>query len=261
MTESIRLAEVLAPLSFAGDLGRGQSMGHVLRTCRIAMELAGPMGVEAAELRDVYFTALLVHAGCTAGASEFAAFLAGDELRAQKDFCLCDPNNLKELFGWLGRNTAPGKPLPARTLRMLQLLAAGEKAFQEIDHGCSEVGSRIAARLGLSEKTQTSLYNICETWNGKGPHHLRGAEIPLPARLVSVAMITEVFYSERGVQAAREAALARGGKLFDPEIASAAAHLCDAPDFWSGLSQRDSWDAVLELEPGSGLIRRRIPPR
>ena len=198
----IRLAEFLGSLSLAGDLGRGQPMGHVLRTTRIAMALADRLGVPSAQLADVYFTALLVHAGCTAGAADFAAFLANDDLSAQKDFCLCDPNNPGEVIGWMRRYVAKGRPLPARTLRMLQLMSKGEKAFQDIEQGCSEVGSRIAARLGLTEETQLGLYNICETWNGKGPHKSKGEDTPLPGRIVNVAMILEVFFSERGIAAA-----------------------------------------------------------
>jgi HD-GYP domain-containing protein (c-di-GMP phosphodiesterase class II)/DNA-binding CsgD family transcriptional regulator len=192
----------------------------------------------------------LVHAGCTAGASEFAAFLASDELSAQKDFCLCDPNNLGQLFGWLRRNVAKNRPLPARTLRMLQLVSKGEKAFQDIDQGCSEVGSRIASRLGMSDATQLSLYHICETWNGKGPHKFRGEDVPLSGRIVNVAMILEVFFSERGIGSAKEAALARKGKSFDPTVAAAAASLCDDAAFWSAFRQEEPWASVLDLEPG-----------
>jgi HD-GYP domain-containing protein (c-di-GMP phosphodiesterase class II) len=249
MKDQIRLAELLGALSFAGDLGRGQPMGHVLRTCRIAMTLADRLQVPPAQLPAVYFTSLLVHAGCTAGATEFAAFIASDELAAQKDFCLCDPSNLSHLLGWLGRNVAPGQPLPARTLRMLQLLARGEQAFQDIDLGCSEVGSRIASRLGMSDETQRSLFHICETWNGKGPHRLKGEDIPLAGRIVNVAMILEVFVSERGTAAAKEAATARRGKAFDPAVAQAAIDLCDEPRFWDQMQQTEPWASALALEP------------
>jgi HD-GYP domain-containing protein (c-di-GMP phosphodiesterase class II)/DNA-binding CsgD family transcriptional regulator len=249
MSDRVRLAELLGSLSFAGDLGRGQPMGHVLRATRIAMAIAGRLGLPAARLPDVYFTSLLLHAGCTAGATEFAAFLASDELSAQKDFCLCDPNNTGQLFGWLGRNVARGRPLPARALRMLQLLSKGEKAFQDIDQGCSEVGARIAARLGMSEETQLGLYHICETWNGKGPHRLKGEDIPLAARIVNVAMILEVFFSERGVPAAREAAADRAGRSFDPAVAAAARDLCDDAALWESLRQEEPWAALLDLEP------------
>ena len=249
MTNSIRLAELLGSLSFAGDLGRGQPMGHVLRTTRIAMALADRLGVPSSQLTHVYFTSLLVHAGCTAGAAEFAAFLASDELSAQKDFCLCDPNNLGQLFGWLKRNVAKGQPLPARTLRMLQMMSKGEKAFQDIDQGCSEVGSRIAARLGMTEATQLGLYHICETWNGKGPHGFKGEDIPLAGRIVNVAMILEVFVSDRGVAAAKDAASARKGKSFDPSVADAALAFCEDAGFWEAMREQEPWISVLGLEP------------
>lgn len=249
MDNRFRLAELLGAFSFAGDLGRGQPVGHVLRTCRIAMAVATRLNLPVSALADVYYTALLVHAGCTAGASEFAAFLASDELSAQKDFCLCDPDNLVQLLGWLQRNVAPGRPLPARTARMFQLLIQGERAMQDVDQGCSEVGSRIAARLGMSEATQKSLYHICETWNGKGPHHLRGDDVPLPARIVNVAMITEVFAAERGIEAARGAALARRRKSFDPDVVDALVAVLDQGTFSVDLKAQEPWDSVLGLEP------------
>jgi len=249
VAERIRLAELLGSLSFAGDLGRGQPMGHVLRTCRIAMALAERLRLNDEQRRDVYFTSLLVHAGCTAGAPEFAAFLASDELKAQKDFCLCDPSNMQQLLGWLWRNVGEGRGLPARGARMLQLMAQGEKAFQEIDEGCSDVGRRIAVRLGMSEETQRSLYQVCENWGGKGPHKLKGEDIPLPARLVNVAMIMEVFFSEEGTDAARAAAKARGGKSFDPTIAAQAIELCGDASFWQFMGDQEPWDSMLALEP------------
>jgi HD-GYP domain-containing protein (c-di-GMP phosphodiesterase class II)/DNA-binding CsgD family transcriptional regulator len=224
-------------------------MGHVLRTTRIAMALADRLGVPSSQLDDVYFTALLLHASCTAGSADFAAFLASDEISAQHDFFLCDPNNQAQLFGWLRRNVASGQPLPARTLRMLRLMSRGEAAFQEVDRGCSDVGSRIAARLGLSEATQLSLYHICETWNGKGPHRISGLEIPLSGRIVNVSMILEIFFSDRGVAAARQAAAVRSGKSFDPGIAGAAIALCDDAAFWEQLGAEEPWGSVLELEP------------
>jgi HD-GYP domain-containing protein (c-di-GMP phosphodiesterase class II) len=133
---------------------------------------------------------------------------------------------------------------------MLQLISKGEKAFRDIDQGCSEVGSRIASRLGMSEATQLGLYHICETWNGKGPHKLKGEDIPLTGRIVNVAMILEVFFSERGVAAAKEAAVTRKGKSFDPPVADAAIRLSEDGPFWEELRQEEPWSTVLNIEPG-----------
>src|SRR6476659_315725 len=95
---SPRLAELLGIFARAGDLGRGLREGHVEQVCWIGMRLADALDLPAADRVDVYFTTLLVHGGCTAGMAEFAAFIASDELTAQRDLCLCAPENLVEVF-------------------------------------------------------------------------------------------------------------------------------------------------------------------
>ena len=62
----IRVAEVVAALSLATDLGMGQPMQFAMRTCLVALLLAEAIGVSDADLRTTYFTALLRSAGCTA---------------------------------------------------------------------------------------------------------------------------------------------------------------------------------------------------
>ena len=129
-------------------------------------------------------------------------------------------------------------------------MSKGEQCFQDIEQGCSEVGSRIAARLGLSEATQLGLYHICESWNGKGPHKLKGEDIPLTGRIVNVAMILEVFFSERGVAAARDAATVRKGKSFDPLLPPLRLPFATMLTFWEAIREEEAWASVLDLEPG-----------
>ena len=44
LSRPLRLAELLASVSLATDLGTGQPLGHALRTCTIAAALAEAMG-------------------------------------------------------------------------------------------------------------------------------------------------------------------------------------------------------------------------
>jgi hypothetical protein len=55
-----RLAEVVAAISLATDLGMGQPLQHALRTCLIATRLADEADLPAAERPVVYYTALLL---------------------------------------------------------------------------------------------------------------------------------------------------------------------------------------------------------
>src|SRR5437867_2063807 len=94
MSDQVRLAELLGSFAFAGDLGQGQSLGHVLSTTQVASRLAERLNLPADQQADVFYTALLLHSGCTAGASDMAAFLLNDELAAQAELCLFDPDNV-----------------------------------------------------------------------------------------------------------------------------------------------------------------------
>ena len=78
--EQLRLAELLATLSLATDLGTGQPMEQALRTCLVALELGERVGLKPELLSDVYYVALLRFLGCTADAYEFAQLVGGDDI-------------------------------------------------------------------------------------------------------------------------------------------------------------------------------------
>ena len=53
------------------------------------------------------------------------------------------------------------------------------------------------------------------------PHHLRGDQIELVARLVNLADVLEVFHRADSVNAACDVARQRRGTQFDPAVAAA----------------------------------------
>jgi HD-GYP domain-containing protein (c-di-GMP phosphodiesterase class II) len=80
----LRLAELIAALSLATDLGLGLPQEHVLRQCRIALGLGERLGVDGAERAAVYYVAMLAWVGCTADSHELAAQF-GDEIAFRAD--------------------------------------------------------------------------------------------------------------------------------------------------------------------------------
>ena len=81
---------------------------------------------------------------------------------------------------------------------------------------------------------ETVLYHH-EAWDGHGyPVGLRGEEIPLSARLLSVADVYDVLTSQRPYkapllqEAARERILQGSGTSFDPAVVRAFVHLLDS---------------------------------
>jgi len=80
VADRLRLAELVAALSLATDLGMGQPLEQPLRTCLIALAIDDRLGLEAGKLSDVFYVALLRFLGCTADAHDMAALVGGDEI-------------------------------------------------------------------------------------------------------------------------------------------------------------------------------------
>ena len=94
-----RLAELVAALSLATDLGTGQPMEHTLRTCLFAVRLGRELGLANAELAEVYYLALLRFVGCTANAHETAAFAGGDDLAFYAGVAAVFMGEMPEMLG------------------------------------------------------------------------------------------------------------------------------------------------------------------
>lgn len=80
MSEGLRLAELMAALSLATDLGMGQPLEQALRTCLIALTIGERAELPDEELSAVFYVALLRFLGCTADAHEFAEMVGGDDI-------------------------------------------------------------------------------------------------------------------------------------------------------------------------------------
>lgn len=59
LDDRVRLAELIAALSLATDLGMGQPFEQTLRTCLIALERGDRLGLRGEWLSEVYYVALL----------------------------------------------------------------------------------------------------------------------------------------------------------------------------------------------------------
>src|SRR5215470_4109838 len=108
-TPRLRLAELMAALSLATDLGMGQPLEQALRTCLIAIELAGRLGLAADEIAEVFYLALLRFLGCTADAHELAELVGGDDIAARGASAPQVGGSLRELSGGLLSMVAAGQ--------------------------------------------------------------------------------------------------------------------------------------------------------
>ena len=65
-------AEVLGAFSHALDLTEGQPAGHSLRACWIGMQLGRAIGLDEADLRNLFYAVLLKDLGCSSNAARVA---------------------------------------------------------------------------------------------------------------------------------------------------------------------------------------------
>jgi hypothetical protein len=92
----VRIAELVATLSYAADLGLGQLMEHCMRQTVIAMRVADLVAAGDHDREATYYLGLLMNVYCHADAAEQARWF-GDDLSLKGD-----------LFELLGR--APHRP-------------------------------------------------------------------------------------------------------------------------------------------------------
>src|SRR5437660_533618 len=78
--QQVRLAEMVAALSLATDLGMGQPMEQALHTCLLSVGMGRELSLDGDRLSEVYYLALLRFVGCTSDAHEEAARVGGDEI-------------------------------------------------------------------------------------------------------------------------------------------------------------------------------------
>ena len=108
-------------------------------------------------------------------------------------------------------------------------------------------------QLGLQGEVLDALGAAYETWDGRGwPGELKGAEVPLAARIAQLAEFVEVAYRVGGVEAAKRLARERADSQFDPDLAEL---ICaDGEMILQGIDELETWDAVIDAEPALAVV-------
>lgn len=252
VTSEVRLAELVASLSLATDLGLGLPQEHVLRQTVIATRLARLAGLDEAAQADAFYVSLLAWVGCIADSHELTYWF-GDDRRIRSDSYQVDKIGMPMMRLMLARVGANQPPL-RRLTTIGQFLAGGyREAVDGFIAHCQTTGD-IADRLQLG-RVQGALAQAFERWDGKGvPGGLRGAEIEPVMRVVHIADDAEVFVSSSGVAAALEMLRSRRGTEFDPGLVDVC--ISGADVIFGDLDAVDAWDALIGT---STALDRRIP--
>ena len=250
-----RLAEALAGLSLAADLGMGLHPEHCLRTTWLAGHLARHLGLDEAARANVFYVALLHGIGCVADSADLARDLATDEQRFRAEGAVTDPDDLRANLGLLVRHAGSAGPALLRPIALARALAAGEAGMVEGLRAHCEVGDALARRMGVADDVRAGLLAVFERWNGKGIGGLRGEAIPLAARILHIAKAADLEYRRGGATAALVAVGRQSGSSFDPDLVAAWVGAVRSDPPWATLDDAGLWGAVIDLEP----VARRLP--
>ena len=255
LSGTLRLAQIIGALSYALDLTEGQPPGHCLRCCWIGMHTGRALGLDPGALSQLYYTLLLKDTGCSSNAARLWELYGGDELLTKRDFKLVDSQSLLQLGRFVLRHAGPGEALRERLKRLLNLYRNGETLATELVHTRCERGADIVRRLGFGATVAAGIFSLDEHWNGHGrPQGLRGAEIPLNARIALLAQVIDVFNTVGGERAACTEVHRRVGTWFDPQLCQAFFAVARGARFWSGLGAEGLEGRIWALEPAASTI-------
>jgi HD-GYP domain-containing protein (c-di-GMP phosphodiesterase class II) len=224
---------------------------HGLHSTLIAMRLADRLGVDSETVSLTYYASLLAHSGCTTDA-HVTPQVFGGSLRT--NFHQVRYGSGREVLRGLIRSLPD--PESAGLVRATQVARRLPRMAREMrPHVAAtcEVAGMLAGELGLPDSVQGLFAYRFERWDGHGPlGRAKGDEIPLPMRIVQLAVDAALQYllggEERMVRVIRD----RAGHAFDPEVAAC---LVDHVGEIVGWDQHPSvWEETLTYEVGSPRV-------
>jgi HD-GYP domain-containing protein (c-di-GMP phosphodiesterase class II) len=245
----MRLAELLGALSHALDMVEGQPAGHCVRCCWIGTHIGREIGLDEAQIGELYYTLLLKDLGCSSNAARICQLFLTDDLTFKHDAKTIDgslPQALRFVLSHTGLKTGLAERF--RTLVNV-FLASGAISRELIDTRCHR-GAEIARKMRFSETVAQGIQNLDEHWDGSGmPLGSRGGAIPIYARIALMAQVVDVFHISNGIAAAKLEIRQRAGTWFDPDLAAAFERVAASPAFWQTLGSDGLQQAIFALEP------------
>ncbi len=244
---SVRLADVLASLALAIDLGLGVPFQTIHRTTLVGVRLARAAGMGHADVAATYWTAMLRYVGCTT--TSHATSQMVDEMALGDLLVVADDEVLPYLERMFARTLAADEArAAARTIA--SAFAAPEMGPHHRNH--CEAAELIAKRLELGPRVSDALTHAYERWDGLSTQRLaEGEGISLPMRVVQVAwQVGQDSVTREPADIARRV-VARAGRSLDPSLAALVA--ADPAHFVEGFDEPDLTQQVLGAEPGGPI--------
>jgi HD-GYP domain-containing protein (c-di-GMP phosphodiesterase class II) len=259
---SISLSEIISALSYALDLTEGAVHGHALRSCLLGMRIAEEAKLPSEQTSSLYFALLLKDIGSsrmskmqgTEGRTATAGLESEDWARAHKPSL----SSLKLMWS----NVLPETGYLGRAARFVRNGVTHHQNISALSRLRDDRGAAILSKLGMDQIAADAVRSVKERWDGSGyPDSLKGEQIPLLARICTVAQHLDFTSATNGMQSAIDTLEQRSGSWFDPELVRMARSLHRRGTLWNNCSpadaEQDTRQAVLDLDSG---MRHQLEP-
>ena len=224
---------------------------HGLHSTLIATRLADRLGVDPATASQTYYACLLSHAGCTTDA-HVTPEVFSDSLTTRFHPVMYGSGR-EVLSGLLRALPEPDRAAPVRAFQVARGLPKLAREQRPHLTAMCEVAGMLAGGVGLPPSVAGLLAYLTERWDGWGPlRRAKGEEIPLPMRIVHVAVDAAFQRLLGGVEHAVRLARDRAGHAFDPEVAACMAE--GAEEILALDEHVSAWDETIAREPGRPLM-------
>jgi HD-GYP domain-containing protein (c-di-GMP phosphodiesterase class II) len=244
-TEGIRLAELMAALSRATDIGLGTAPEHAQRSALVAVALADAAGLSQDEARQAFYLTLLKTVGCTGDEDVSARFFGED---AGSWIAHMGGASTIEALRSVVTNVGRSAPALRRARKVLRALGTLPR-MPTVSRGHCEVGHMLAQRLGLSPEVVRGMNQVFERWDGQGaPARLKGEAIDRPVRVAQLAGDAQAVQRMLGSEGCVALIRKRAGHGYDPNLVDVFCRR--APQLLAVLDVPSVFDAVIAAEPG-----------
>jgi HD-GYP domain-containing protein (c-di-GMP phosphodiesterase class II) len=245
----IRLAELLSALSHALDMVEGQPVGHCVRCCWIGIQIGREIGLDEAQIWELYYTLLLKDLGCSSNAARICQLYMTDDISFKRDFMTVN-GSLPQVLRFVLSHTGMNAGLAERFRALVHIFQNGGQIAQELMDTRCDRGAAIARKMRFPEAVAQAIHSLDEHWDGGGmPLGQGGDDIPIYSRIALLAQIVDVFQTANGIEAAKREIENRTGTWFDPRLSAAFAKIAERAEFWQKLRADDLQKAIFALEP------------
>lgn len=246
LSSGVQLAEIVAAIALATDLGLGQPLEHILRSCIIATRLADAAGATVEERDAAYWVTLLATSGCTAVSYELSSII-GDDIAFRSGLFEVGASNFDRLR-YILRKAGSGRGIIGRTTVRANLLRSRMRMLERVFLAHCSVSARLAERLGLGDDVLRALRQIFAQWNGKGlPDGVGGEDIALATRVANIANMVEIADRIGGIDATVATVHRFRGTEFDPNLVDL--WCAQASSVLEGVDAASSWEHVVREQP------------